>query len=39
MMKMLLMVGLGSFAGGVLRFLLTRFVQINSMSSLSLIHI
>ena len=33
MMKMLLMVGLGSFAGGVLRFLLTRFVQINSMSS------
>ena len=24
MMKMLLMVGLGSFAGGVLRFLLTR---------------
>ena len=33
MMKILLMVGLGSFAGGVLRFLLTRFVQINSMSS------
>ena len=33
MMKMLLMVGLGSFAGGVLRFLLTRFIQINSMSS------
>ena len=33
MMKMLLMVGLGSFAGGVLRFLLTRFIQISSMSS------
>lgn len=29
MMKMLMMVGLGSFAGGALRFLLTRFVQIN----------
>lgn len=33
MMKMLMMVGLGSFAGGILRFLLARFVQINSVSS------
>lgn len=33
MIKMLLMVGLGSFAGGVLRFLLTRFVQINTLGS------
>lgn len=33
MMKMLMIVGLGSFAGGVLRFLLARFVQVNSASS------
>lgn len=33
MIKMLMMVGLGSFAGGILRFLLARFVQINSVSS------
>ncbi len=33
MMKMLLMVGLGSFAGGALRFLLARFVQASSTSS------
>ena len=32
-MKMLMIVGLGSFAGGVLRFLLARFVQVNSASS------
>ena len=30
---MLMMVGLGSFAGGILRFLLSRFVQVNSASS------
>ena len=30
---MLMIVGLGSFAGGVLRFLLARFVQVNSASS------
>ena len=33
MIKMLMMVGLGSFAGGILRFLLSRFVQVNSASS------
>ena len=33
MIKMLMMVGLGSFAGGILRFLLARFVQVNSASS------
>ena len=33
MMKMRMIVGLGSFAGGVLRFLLARFVQVNSASS------
>lgn len=33
MMKMLLMVGLGSFAGGALRFLLARFVQTGSTGS------
>lgn len=32
MVKMLLMVGLGSFAGGVLRFLLARLIQINTLS-------
>jgi fluoride exporter len=33
MIKLILMVGTGSFAGGVARFLLSRFVQTQSASS------